>query len=523
MQHATTFDLPCPCFVCVRGLPETSTLSIYCHATADTLTLCSKISVMADQSADVQTRTVPMPNVTPGPLAPLAESAASALRAKGHTVAVFESTSGGLIQAALQSVAGSSVYMTCGAVTYHSSRAAAVLGCNLSKDDPPRAGRAEEYVLFKKIKTASIARRMRDEVGAVWCISESGACGPTFNVSGIATGFSVITIAGPVERAVVVESTHAQREENMWGFAKAALDLLEECLALFDKGPAVVREVDDADPTVLSASEDRYGGVEIEVPETAVKHGMHSFQRALKRRIESWVAAGKRGLWLKVPMACTHLLGAARDEGFRFHHAKAEYAMMTRWLPRDLPSPLPAYAFTQIGVGGVVVNSKGEVLMVKERVSPLPQFQGCWKLPGGLADPGEDFADTVAREVKEETGVDAALVGVVSLRHSHGFRFGQGDIYVVVKLLATNDAITIDEHELQDARWMKPDEIRALVASSTSGLEGKVSENNWKMISNALYGCLILGTEIANSRGPRSTMLYTAAPPPPAASAASAL
>ena len=59
----------------------------------------------------------------------------------------------------------------------------------------------------------------------------------------------------------------------------------------------------------------------------------------------------------------------------------------------------------RVQVGGVVVNSLDEVLMVQERVSPLPLFQGSWKLPGGLADPGEDFATTVRREVIEETGV----------------------------------------------------------------------------------------------------------------------
>merc|ERR1712226_893348 len=100
----------------------------------------------------------------------------------------------------------------------------------------------------------------------------------------------------------------------------------------------------------------------------------------------------------------------------------------------------PSYAFTQIGVGGVVLNSKNEVLMIVEKVSPLPQFQGSWKLPGGLADPGEDFTTTVLREVREETGVSGTLEGVVSLRHSHGFRFGQADIYVLVKVRANADA-----------------------------------------------------------------------------------
>ena len=62
----------------------------------------------------------------------------------------------------------------------------------------------------------------------------------------------------------------------------------------------------------------------------------------------------------------------------------------------------------------------------------------------------EDFADAVAREVREETGVESSLAGVVSMRHMHGVRFGQGDLYVVVKLRAEEDAITVDAH---DAGW----------------------------------------------------------------------
>ena len=96
------------------------------------------------------------------------------------------------------------------------------------------------------------------------------------------------------------------------------------------------------------------------------------------------------------------------------------------------------------------------------------------------------------------------------MRHSHGFRFGQGDIYVLVKLLASSDDIQIDHAELQDARWMSPDTIRSLVASGGASLDGKVSENNFRMIDNALNGSLILGQGLPNSRGPRPTMLYTA-------------
>ena len=84
------------------------------------------------------------------------------------------------------------------------------------------------------------------------------------------------------------------------------------------------------------------------------------------------------------------------------------------------------------------------------------------RLPGGLADPSEDFAETVAREVREETAVVSSLVGVVSLRHSHKFRFGQGDLYVVVRLLASSEAITIDPHELLAAEWMSPQVLHSI-------------------------------------------------------------
>ena len=47
------------------------------------------------------------------------------------------------------------------------------------------------------------------------------------------------------------------------------------------------------------------------------------------------------------------------------------------------------------------------------------------------------------------------------MRHSHGFRFGQGDLYVLVKMLAKDSTITLDTHELLDATWMTPEQIKA--------------------------------------------------------------
>jgi len=166
-------------------------------------------------------------------------------------------------------------------------------------------------------------------------------------------------------------------------------------------------------------------------------------------------------------------------------------------------------------VGGVVCNANGDVLMCQERVSPIPAYQGSWKLPGGLADPGEDFAQTVAREVREETGVECELDGVVSVRHTHGYRFGMGDLYVIVRLRATSETITIDPVELLAAQWMSREEIWARATpehmqSQGASLDGKVSHSNITMIKNALDGTMIVGAPLVAPNGRRPSMLYTA-------------
>jgi len=261
----------------------------------------------------------------------------------------------------------------------------------------------------------------------------------------------------------------------------------------------------------LVSTEDRYGGVEVTVADGSPQIGR--FDCELKESLRRWQSGGKRGVWLKLPLRAAAYVGPGVANGFSFHHAKDDYVLLTRWLPADSPNTLPKYSFTQIGVGGVVVNGKDEVLMVVEKVSPLPMFQGSWKLPGGLADPGEDFADTVAREVREETGVVCTLIGVASLRHTHSLRFGQGDLYVVVKLRAEDgkDKIELDRTELQDAQWMPREKIKELAVKSGEPLNGKVSENNLKMIENALNGTLIEAAALPNSRGGKPTLLYTAA------------
>ena len=82
---------------------------------------------------------------------------------------------------------------------------------------------SEPYALLK-------ARTIRELLGATWGLAETGATGPTGNRYGDAAGHACIAVAGPVERAITLETGHGDREKNMWAFSKRALELLETSL-----------------------------------------------------------------------------------------------------------------------------------------------------------------------------------------------------------------------------------------------------------------------------------------------------
>ena len=331
-------------------------------------------------------RTVELPAAAGAPtsLSSLADRAASNLRDAGQRVACVEATTGGLIQASLLATAGASKITTCGAIAYTSSRAVPVLGPDAQPLEEPLDASGHrckptcgaEYIASKQERVADVARRRRIETGAQWCICENGATGPTFNYDDLDAGFTAIYVAGPagVERGLLIKSTHAHREDNMWGFSRLALEFLADVVAEARADAAA------SPPTapVMSAVEDRYGGVEVSVRPDAV-HELTAFTSELKAAHSEWVAKAKRGVWLKLPAACHSLVTVAVSYGFAFHHATPEYVQLTKWLPADEPSPLPRYAFTQIGVGGVIVSDSRKVLLVQERVSPSPRMQGSWK------------------------------------------------------------------------------------------------------------------------------------------------
>ena len=155
-------------------------------------------------------------------LTELGSAAGALLKDRKQTLAVAESSAGGLINAALVSVPGASVYYLGGAIVYTLSARSALLG--VTAQDMTNIRSASEP--FAQL----LARRARDNLGATWGLSETGASGPTGNRYGDAPGHACIAVSGPVEAVITLETGSADREANMWAFARRALELLETCL-----------------------------------------------------------------------------------------------------------------------------------------------------------------------------------------------------------------------------------------------------------------------------------------------------
>lgn len=144
------------------------------------------------------------------------------LRTRGQTLAVAESSAGGLINATLVAVPGASAYYLGGLVVYTPGGRLQLLGIGKEAMQGMRSA-SEPYARL-------MAKTVREKLLATWGLSETGASGPSGNRYGDQPGHACIAVSGPVEAVITLETGSADREANMWAFADRALKLLEECL-----------------------------------------------------------------------------------------------------------------------------------------------------------------------------------------------------------------------------------------------------------------------------------------------------
>jgi len=157
-----------------------------------------------------------------GSLTRLGSAVGALLKERKHTIAVSESSAGGLINAALVAVPGASAYYLGGGVIYTAAGRTALLGIG-REDVTGMRSASEAYATL-------LAQRVRASLATTWGLSETGAAGPAGNRYGDAPGHACIAVSGPVEAVITVATGSAEREANMWEFARRALELLESCL-----------------------------------------------------------------------------------------------------------------------------------------------------------------------------------------------------------------------------------------------------------------------------------------------------
>lgn len=130
---------------------------------------------------------------------------------------------------------------------------------------------------------------------------------------------------------------------------------------------------------------DTYNGVTLDVsklPPSSCEDAA-AFDAHLTKALRIWAAEEKRGIWIRIPTAQSHLIPAITSQGFDFQHAAPGEAVLTKWLPKHSESRLPHGPTHQVGIGALVLHPlTGKMLVVQERTGPAAARK-LWKMPTG--------------------------------------------------------------------------------------------------------------------------------------------
>ncbi len=186
--------------------------------------------------------------------------------------------------------------------------------------------------------------------------------------------------------------------------------------------------------------------------------------KKVKLIVEEFKNFNCKAIWLHIPIEHSHLIKFFAAENFSFHHTDSDNELiMQKWL-LSTPNNLPKYATHYLGVGALIINSNGNILLVKEK-NTLKQLQDMWKIPTGLSEKGETIQQAVVREVKEETGLDINFQGILCCREAHPYLFNTSDIFFIC-LCKCPDGQDIDiliGNELKECRWFNRNEIEKVL------------------------------------------------------------
>lgn len=125
----------------------------------------------------------------------------------------------------------------------------------------------------------------------------------------------------------------------------------------------------------------------------------------------------------------------------------------------------------KIIVGGIV-EKDGKVLLVQEAKE---KCYGKWNISAGRLEPNESITAGAIREIKEETGCDIELTGIISI--DYGVIEDKSFMAIIFSTKLLNENIKFNKDEILDVKWHDIDEI-------INGMDDKL--RNSKLIKHAL-------------------------------------
>jgi ADP-ribose pyrophosphatase YjhB (NUDIX family) len=107
------------------------------------------------------------------------------------------------------------------------------------------------------------------------------------------------------------------------------------------------------------------------------------------------------------------------------------------------------------GITGVIRTDDGQVLLLRHRLWPESRQ---WGFPTGYANKGERHEDTIAREVREETGLTVKAGRLLKVRSGYKYRI---EVYYEATLIGGLDGLALDPREILEARLFSPGDLPA--------------------------------------------------------------
>jgi len=125
-------------------------------------------------------------------------------------------------------------------------------------------------------------------------------------------------------------------------------------------------------------------------------------------------------------------------------------------------------------VAGAVIEKDGEIVLVQEA---RPMAYGKWNTPAGHIEIGESPLEGAKREVKEETGLEIEITGIVGVYVGKSLFFPKRIVAkIAFKGSVVGGKVEFDKNEILDVKWFKPSEVLAMKDSELRGIRKEIED-----------------------------------------------